>query len=58
MLHMLLAATTIGAFQLPDVELAGTTWHGNPLAAVALARKTDKPLLVLDMFGRLDETFC
>lgn len=43
---------------LPDVTLAGVKWYGNPATAARIAAQQKKPVLVLDMFGRLDETFC
>ena len=42
----------------PNVTLAGLTWHGSLDEALQLARKQGKPVLHLQMFGKLDDAFC
>jgi hypothetical protein len=39
------------------VELAGATWHRWP-EAQSLAAREGKPILLLQMFGQLDEKWC
>jgi hypothetical protein len=38
--------------------IAGTRWHASFAAAQAEARRDGKPILLLQLFGRLDEEFC
>jgi hypothetical protein len=33
-------------------------WHASPEAALARAAETGKPVLVFELFGRLDEALC
>ena len=40
------------------VLLGSATWLSDLPAAQACARETGKPILWLDMVGRLDETWC
>lgn len=40
------------------LELAGLTWYPSLEAASKEAVKTGKPILHLQMFGKLDDTFC
>ena len=41
-----------------NVEIAGATWHGSFDEAVERAMKEDKPVLHLQMFGKLDDAYC
>jgi hypothetical protein len=38
--------------------IAGVRWHASFAAARAEARRDGKPILLLQLFGRLDEEFC
>lgn len=40
------------------VTLGSATWFSDLSAVQARARETGKPILWLDMVGRLDETWC
>ena len=40
------------------VTIAGVEWESSLEAAKAEARKSGKPILHLQMFGRLDDAFC
>jgi hypothetical protein len=42
----------------PRTEIAGLGWHDSLPAAYAESKATGKPVLVLQMFGRLDDAFC
>lgn len=42
----------------PPVVLAGLTWHSSLDDALQIARKENKPVLHLQMFGRLNDEFC
>lgn len=44
--------------RMPDVTLAGVTWRGDFGAARKEAAATGRPILLLQLFGRLDEEFC
>lgn len=54
---LLLALLTLPA-SARSITLGGTTWTDDLDAAFAKARRTHKPVLVLAMFGQLDERFC
>jgi hypothetical protein len=41
-----------------SVTLAGKTWHGSLDEALAIAKEENKPVLHLQMFGKLDDAFC
>ncbi len=43
---------------IEGVEIAGSLWHSSLNQALLLATKLDKPVLHLQMFGRLDDEFC
>ncbi len=38
--------------------IAGTTWHEGLDQAKLIARERQRPILLLQMFGSLDEEFC
>ena len=38
--------------------VAGVSWHSDLKAASEQARREDKPILLLQMFGRLDDELC
>jgi hypothetical protein len=38
--------------------IAGVTWTEGLESAKKIARQTNKPILLLQMFGSLDEEFC
>jgi hypothetical protein len=40
------------------VQLAGATWLGSFDEAVRQARESGRPILHLQMFGRLDDAYC
>ena len=40
------------------VELAGSTWVEGLEAAQQQAKRENKPILLLEMMGRLDEKWC
>ena len=40
------------------VTLAGLTWLGSLNEAIAIAAQENKPVLHLQIFGRLDDAFC
>ena len=40
------------------VVLAGLKWYGSLAEATSVAAKDNKPVLHLQMFGRLDDAFC
>jgi len=42
----------------PKVTVAGLTWENSLGDALAIAQKTNKPVLHLQMFGKLDDAFC
>jgi hypothetical protein len=49
----------VGAQPEPKiVELAGLEWHGSLGAALQIAKKENKPVLHLQMFGKLDDAYC
>jgi hypothetical protein len=52
----LLAAGT--AFVNPKVEPGKVTWHADFAAARAASAKSGKPVLLLQMMGKLDDQFC
>ena len=41
-----------------NVEIAGVLWHGTLERARVIAEKEQKPILLLQMFGRLDDAMC
>ena len=41
-----------------QVNLAGLIWHGSLSKAMSVAAKEGKPVLHLQMFGRLDDALC
>jgi hypothetical protein len=41
-----------------NVEIAGATWLGSFDEAVERAMSEDKPVLHLQMFGKLDDAYC
>lgn len=40
------------------VRIAGVTWEPTVRRAQARAAREDKPVLIMHLFGRLDEEFC
>jgi hypothetical protein len=53
------AAVAFGALPAPVVaKKAGVAWERTPEAAHAKARRDGKPVLLLHLFGKLDEEFC
>ena len=42
----------------PSVTLAGLTWYNSLDTALAKAKAEDKPVLHLQMFGKLDDDYC
>ena len=40
------------------VELAGVAWYSDLTDAKKLAERDKKPLLILQMMGKLDDAFC
>ena len=53
-----LGGNRAGAEQEKTVLLGSATWLSDLSAAQARAREADKPILWLDMVGRLDEKWC
>jgi hypothetical protein len=47
-----------GAFVNPKVAPGKVKWHADFAAACAAARKSNKPVLLFQMMGKLDEQFC
>ena len=41
-----------------SVSLAGTPWYSDLSIATKIAEREKKPLLILQMMGRLDDAFC
>ena len=41
-----------------DVNLAGVLWHGSLEDAEKIAQQENKPILHLQIFGRLDDAYC
>ena len=41
-----------------SVSLAGTPWYSDLSVATKIAEREKKPLLILQMMGRLDDAFC
>ena len=39
-------------------HLAGVAWENSPASAREKARREGRPVLLLQLFGRLDEEFC
>jgi hypothetical protein len=44
--------------QPPAVTVAGVRWESSFAAAKARAKAEHKPILFLQMFGKLDDDFC
>ena len=42
----------------PQTQLAGVAWETSFATAQQKARQSGKPVLLLQLFGRLDEEFC
>lgn len=42
----------------PAIEPGKVRWHSSVEAALAVARRSGKPVLVFHMMGRLDKQFC
>ena len=42
----------------PTITLAGQTWRGSLQEALAIAKWENKPVLHLQMFGKLDDDYC
>lgn len=42
----------------PKLMLGGVEWESDWGAALASAKRENKPILKLDLLGRLDEEFC
>jgi hypothetical protein len=42
----------------PKVVIGGVTWENNLEVALTRAKKENKPVLHLQMFGNLDDEFC
>ncbi len=57
----LLPTLAVRADQAPPpstTRIAGVAWHASFDAACALARERNKPVLLLEMIGRLDQEHC
>ena len=55
------SGTTLRAasdFANPKVQPGRVQWHPTFAAACEAARKSDKPILLFQMMGKLDEQFC
>jgi hypothetical protein len=52
------ATTVSSAVSRAERTQPGIQWETSLKAARAKARRTGKPLLLLHLFGRLDEEFC
>jgi hypothetical protein len=66
---LIVAVGVVGAFAISNpapptseptrpVMLAGKTWHGSLDEALVIARRENKPVLHLQMFGKLDDALC
>lgn len=56
----LLPTLAVRADQAPPstTRIAGVAWYASFDAACALARERNKPVLLLEMIGRLDQEHC
>lgn len=58
LLTLLLLVTLALPAAARSITIGGTTWTDDVEAAFETAARTKKPVLVLAMFGQLDERFC
>ena len=52
------AAAPASAAKFGDVVIGGVRWHGSLAKARAVAAQENRPVVLLSLFGRLDQEFC
>jgi len=53
-----LAVATGPANPFPKVQPGSVRWHSDFAAACAAAKKSNKPVLLFQMMGKLDDQYC